>query len=171
MFFWTYVLAHPPGPKLPFLNHLAMSTKLCPALFICRNSMPHRCLILFIKFLPFCISSLFIRTSFNFYLFLHSPLFMIRTLLLCNWLAIFSESTCSATVSWATSCVCWVWNWFWSISSIKVWNYARVKVHPGLPGTPAKAIILVVLPLQPDSVIDDLITQQPYRRGTIGLQV
>ena len=41
-------------------------------------------LILFIKFSSFCL-------NFNFSSFAHSPLFMIWTLLLCNWLEVFVE--------------------------------------------------------------------------------
>ena len=35
------------------------------------------------------------------------------------------------------------------------------SVHPRLPNTPDKAIILVVLPFLPDYAIDDALTQQP----------
>ena len=76
MFFWACILA-PPGPKLSFSNRFALSTVFCAVLFSCGNSMSHRYLILFIKSLPFCLSSLFICTIFNFYSFVHSPLFMI----------------------------------------------------------------------------------------------
>ena len=76
MFFRTCVLALPPGLKISFSNRHALSTMFCVVLF-CGNSISHRYLVLFINFLPFCLSSLFICTIFNFSSFVHSSLFMI----------------------------------------------------------------------------------------------
>ena len=123
MFFWACILVPPPGLKISFSNRLALSTKLCVVL-LWKFNIPSSFdpLHKVFTFLP--LLYLFVLFSF-FFPFVHSPLFMIWTLLLC-WLAIFSASTCSAIVSLATSCVCWGWNWFWSISPVKVWNYVRV---------------------------------------------
>ena len=77
MFFWACKLASSSGSKLSFSNHLTLSTKFCTFIFFYRNSMSHCCLILFIKFLPFCLSSLFTCPNFDFYSFVHSLLFMI----------------------------------------------------------------------------------------------
>ena len=173
MFFWACKLASSPSPKLSFSNRIALSTKFCAFLFFCGNSISHHYLILFIKFLPFCLSSLFICPNFDVSSFVHFPLFMIWILWLRTWLAVFSAWTCSTTASLATPCVCWVWKWFWSVSPIKIWNWNMSSVHPGLPSTLDKAIVSVLLPLLPDFVIGDLnpAAIHPYRNDTVKLWV
>ena len=71
MFFWACILTFRPGPKLSFLNLLALSTRFCASFFFGGNSMSHHCLILFIKFVFVCLSSLFICTNFNICSFIH----------------------------------------------------------------------------------------------------
>ena len=79
--FSACILASPLGSKRSFSNLLELSTNFYAILLFRRKSMSHSCLILFIKFLPFCLSFLFICTNFNFFLFVHASLSMIRTML------------------------------------------------------------------------------------------
>ena len=165
MSFWACRLVSSPGLKLSFSNCLALSTKFCAVFFFCCNSMSHRCLILFINILPFCLSSLFTCTNFSFSFFVHSPLFKVWKFLLCNWLAVLSALTYSATASLATSCTCWdCWVTHWYTFDITHWYL----VHPGLPSTLDKAVILAVLQLLPDSAIGNLIKERPSTHiGTV----
>ena len=110
------------------------------------------------KCFPLVVSSVSILTILCLCLSVHSRLFIL-CMLLFSWYATFSKPN-GATVSLAVSCKIFDWNWLLSKSpTIKslhtAWVYA---VHPELPGSWDKALILmIVLPLLPGFAIGDFI--------------